>query len=127
MPRSTRESPRDTVRSHGDRSRGWVAALGAALVAGGALLGVAHAQSSVRVEVRSPGNSPAEGRVSLTPDGASAPSHTCQTHAGECTMAGVPGGRYVVRLDPADGSVPPDARVVVIPPSGSVTLRVSTH
>lgn len=127
MPRSTRESPRDTQRSRGERGRGGVAALGAVLVAGVVVVGVAHAQSSVRVEVRSPGNTPAEGRVSLTPDGASTPSHTCQTHAGECTMAGVVGGRYVVRLEPADDGVPPDARVVVIPPSGSVTLRVSTH
>jgi hypothetical protein len=88
---------------------------------------LAYAQSSVSVEVRTPANTPAEGRVSLTPDGASAPTHTCETHAGSCTMAGVPGGRYVVRLVPADGSAPPEPRVVVIPPAGTATLRVSTH
>ncbi len=88
---------------------------------------LAHAQAAVTVEVRAPDGSPADGQVSLTPEGASAPSHRCQTRAGACTMTGVAGGRYLVRLQPGGGSEPPEPRMVMIPPAGSATLRVSTH
>lgn len=124
MRRSSSE-PSDTQSPHVPRRVALWTAVAVALAAvwGGA----AQAQSSVSVEVRAPGGTSAEGSVTLTPDGATTPSHRCNTRAGVCTVTGVPGGRYVVRLTPTDGSEPPEPRVVVIPPSGSVTLRVSTH
>lgn len=88
---------------------------------------LAAAQAAVVVEVRAPSGAPAEGRVTLAPESGQGPSYQCQTHAGNCTISGVAGGRYVVRLEPAAGGEPPEPRRVLIPPSGSVTLRVSTH
>lgn len=89
--------------------------------------GLALAQAAVAVEVRSPSGAAAEGRVSLTSEGTPSASYTCQTQAGRCTIQGVPGGSYVVRFQPADGGEAPEPRRVMIPPSGSATLRVSTH
>lgn len=92
-----------------------------------ALPALAYAQAQVTVEVRNPGGSPADGVVSLTPEGSEEPTHRCTTRGGSCSMTGVPGGRYVVRLRPTVGGDAPDPRPVFIPPAGSVTLRVSTR
>lgn len=86
----------------------------------------AAAQASVTAEVREANGAPAEGRVTLTADQGGG-AYTCETRGGSCSISGVPGGRYVLRFDPRIGGEPPAARVVVIPPGGAVTLRVSAH
>jgi hypothetical protein len=89
------------------------------------VVSVALAQARVTVEIRSPGGVIADGEITLTPS-AGGTAITCRTVAGTCELADVPGGMYVATLQPTSGE-PPPARTVVIPPSGRVTLRVSTH
>jgi hypothetical protein len=84
----------------------------------------AAAQATVVVQVRTPDGEPAEGKVTLVPKG-EGQRHQCTTREGKCSMEGVPGGSYEVRLEPADGKAPPP-RKVMIPPSGKATLIVST-
>ena len=83
------------------------------------------AQAAVSVEVRGPDGSHVDGRVTLTPS-AGGEGRSCTTQRGDCRLAGVPGGRYVVTFQPASGEAPAP-RNVMIPPSGTVTLRVSAR
>jgi hypothetical protein len=86
---------------------------------------VAFAQAFVVVEVRTPDGATADGVLTLKHQESGA-TYTCTTHGGTCRIEGVPGGLYQAVLRPADGP-PPPSRQVMIPPSGSVTLRVSTR
>jgi hypothetical protein len=86
---------------------------------------VAFAQARVVVEVRSPGGIIADGELTLTAQEGGG-TFSCATIAGTCELSGVPGGVYTASLRPTNGA-PPAPRTVVIPPSGRVTLRVSTQ
>lgn len=99
----------------------------AAIVAGVLALGVARsasAQATVQVQVRTPDGKVANGKVVLEGRGEER-RYSCTTREGKCSIEGVPGGRYEVRLEPRSGEAPPP-RKVMIPPSGEVTLIVST-
>lgn len=86
---------------------------------------LASAQAQVRVEVRAGDGASHDGRVTLT--SSSGQVSTCETHGGSCVLSGVPGGSYTLRFVPDEGGDPPEPRTVMIPPAGSVTLRVSPH
>lgn len=86
---------------------------------------LALAQAAVRVEVRDSDGTSRDGRVSLTAE--SGAVATCETRGGSCVLTGVAGGRYVLRFEATEGGDPPEPRSVMIPPSGSVTLRVSSR
>lgn len=86
---------------------------------------IAFAEALVVVEVRTPAGAAAEGTVVLAPLGEGA-THRCTTKAGTCQMEKVPGGRYTVTVEPTAGDAPAP-RKVVIPPSGRVSLIVSTR
>ena len=82
---------------------------------------VAFAEALVQVKVR---GATAEGQVTLTAvDGGQ--TYTCETSGRECRIDGVPGGRYRVTFRPERG---PSSRATnaMIPPSGTVTLFVSS-
>lgn len=85
----------------------------------------AFADALVVVEVRTPAGEPAEGTVVLAPVGEGA-TRRCTTSAGTCQLENVPGGRYTVTVEPREGEAPAP-RKVVIPPSGRVSLIVSTR
>src|SRR5690242_750700 len=89
------------------------------------LASIAAAQARVVVEVRNPGGAAGDGEITLTPEGGGR-SYSCRTQQGSCEIVDVPGGTYVATLRPEQGE-PPSPRTVVIPPSGRVTLRVSTR
>ena len=95
-----------------------------AVVAGGVLHAEgARADAEVSVEVSAgTGRSPA-ARVTLAPSGGG-PSASCTTSAGRCRLPGVAGGRYVVTAQPRDGGRAPLPRPVLIPDSGTATVRV---
>ncbi|MFW6087124.1 MAG: hypothetical protein ACODAG_07970 [Myxococcota bacterium] len=101
--------------------------LTAALTLG--LLGVpvatAQADATVVVEVRASEGEPPDGEVTLVGQG-SEHRYSCTTEDGACEMDGVAGGRYEVRFEPEEGEAPPP-RKAMIPPSGRVTLIVSTR
>ncbi len=86
---------------------------------------VALAQARVVVEVRTPAGAHADGHVTLMrkDDGR---TFSCTTRGGTCRIAGVPGGLYMAILEPTQGRKPP-TRQVMIPPGGTVTLRVATR
>jgi hypothetical protein len=86
---------------------------------------VALAQSRVIVEVRTPSGEAPDGKVTLEPVGGGK-SYSCTTTRGECTLEGVPGGRYLATLTPKEGEAPAPRRVM-IPPSGEVTVHVPTR
>jgi hypothetical protein len=92
----------------------------AVLVAAGA----ARAEALVVVQLRNAAGAPADGKVILETD---AGQHVadCTTHAGTCEMSGVPGGSYKARIEPRTGKAP-KPRSVMIPPTGKVSLIVST-
>lgn len=99
----------------------------AALLAVGLAFAIARpaqAQASVHVQVRTAAGKVADGKVILQGH-ADGHRYTCTTAAGACRIDGVPGGSYEVRLEPKKGHAPPP-RKVMIPPSGEVTLIVST-
>ena len=84
-----------------------------------------QAEALVQVKLRDAKNQPAEGEVTIKPLSGEGASHSCKTSAGACDIAGVPGGRYEVSVKPASGAAPP-TRKIMIPPSGKVSLIVST-
>lgn len=94
----------------------------AALTLGWAPL--AAADALVEVELRDAGGKPADGEVRLEDASGKAVAH-CTTKAGRCEMAAVPGGSYKARVTPQDGT-PPKPKSVMIPPSGKVSLIIST-
>lgn len=85
---------------------------------------VALADATVDVKVRDSAGHPADGQVTLRAKAGSA-SFSCTTHAGTCQIANVPGGQYVATLQPAQGEAPAP-RTVMIPPSGTAQLIIST-
>ena len=87
---------------------------------------LAAADALVVVEVRTPDNQPADGRVILRSRSGEGPEHSCTTTNGQCRIDAVPGGRYIVRFEPAGGP-PPPPQSAMIPPEGRVTLRVSSR
>ena len=87
---------------------------------------LAFADALVVVQVRTPDNEPANGRVVLRSRSGEGPEHSCTTTEGECRIDAVPGGRYVVHFEPAEGESPPP-QSAMIPPEGRVTLRVSSR
>jgi hypothetical protein len=86
---------------------------------------VAFAQAFVVVEVRTPEGGVADGVLTLMHQ-QNGTTYACTTHEGTCRIEGVPGGLYMAILRLNQGP-PPPTRQVMIPPSGSVTLRVSTR
>lgn len=102
--------------------------LGAALALGATLFVArpALAEALVVVEVRTAEGEPADGRVVLRPRGGDGREHSCTTSNGSCRITGVPGGRYVVTFEPASGPAPAP-RNAMIPPEGTVTLRVAAR
>lgn len=100
--------------------------LAAPLAALVALPSVAFADALVVVQVRTPDNEPANGRVVLRSRSGEGPEHSCTTTDGECRIDAVPGGRYVVHFEPVSGE-PPPPQSAMIPPQGRVTLRVSSR
>ncbi len=87
---------------------------------------IAFAEALVIVQVRTPDNEPADGRVVLRSRSGEGPEHSCTTTDGECRIDAVPGGRYVVHFEPAAGEAP-EPQNAMIPPQGRVTLRVSSR
>jgi hypothetical protein len=80
---------------------------------------LARAEATVLVEVRPP----AEGTVTITPNAPGSRSYSCTVTAGQCTIAGVPGGMATVRFQPTTGAAPPP-HSVMIAPTGNVRLTV---
>ncbi len=99
------------------------------ILCGALLLGlfgnVAFAEATVTVQVRNQNGSPADGTVVLTGASGGSASFSCQTHAGTCQIAGVPGGMHTVTFRPSSGPAPAP-RTVMIAPNGSVSLIVSS-
>lgn len=85
----------------------------------------ALAQSRVIVEVRTPEGDVADGKVTLEAV-KGGERHSCTTTRGRCVLEGVPGGKYMAKLEPAKGEAPAPRRVM-IPPSGEVTVHVPTR
>lgn len=90
------------------------------------LVPTAFAEALVVVQVRTPDNEPANGRVVLRARNGEGPEHSCTTTDGECRIDAVPGGRYVVHFEPTEGEAPAP-QSAMIPPQGRVTLRVSSR
>lgn len=88
-------------------------------------MATARADATVVVEVRSPDGEPSDGVVTLVGQGTEH-RYSCTTEKGSCKMDEVAGGRYEVRFEPEEGEAPPP-RKAMIPPSGRVTLIVSTR
>jgi hypothetical protein len=94
----------------------------AALTLGWASLAAADAQ--VAVELRDADGKPADGEVRLE-DAAGKAVASCKTQGGRCEMSAVPGGNYKAEVTP-DSGTPPKPKSVMIPPSGKVSLIMST-
>jgi hypothetical protein len=91
------------------------------------MLGVAHtarAEALVAVQLKDAHGKSADGTVTLL-DPQGKPIASCQAHGGSCEMKNVPGGKYSVTVKPAQGEGP-KPRKVMIPPSGKVTLVVTS-
>ena len=104
--------------------------LGALVLVPLALPATTLADALVHVEVRAESGGSADGTVTLRPRGSegdeNAPSYSCTTDGGSCSIDGVPGGRYQATFTPRGGEAQAP-RSVMIPPSGTVRLRVSAH
>ena len=84
----------------------------------------AFAEATVSVELKDAKGASADGEVSLyTKAGERVAS--CTTQAGRCEMSAVPGGMYEARVAPKKGAAP-KPHSVMIPPSGTAKLIVST-
>ncbi len=123
VPATNRDRPRPTPTARRRARAVFFALLGA--LAGPFGAGVAYAQASVVVEVRTPDGRTADGEVTLMrqDDGR---TFSCTTQNGTCRIAAVPGGLYMAILEPTTGERPP-TRQVMIPPSGTATLHVATR
>ncbi|MEZ4286773.1 MAG: hypothetical protein R3A47_01210 [Polyangiales bacterium] len=91
-----------------------------------ALASTGLAQATVHVEVAGADGKSTDGQVELNSVGESSKSYSCATSGGQCEIAGVPGGRYMMVFSPKKGSNR-IARKVMIPPTGRVTLKVAAH
>lgn len=88
---------------------------------------VAFADALVIVEVATPEGEVANGTVELTPKSGEGPTVSCETKDGKCEIDAVAGGLYQAKLVLSDGKKGPKPKTVMIPPSGRVTLHVSTQ
>jgi hypothetical protein len=92
-----------------------------------ATLGVAHtarAEALVAVRLKDAHGKSADGTVTLL-DAEGKAVASCEARGGSCEMKNVPGGKYSVTVKPAQGDGP-KPRKVMIPPSGKVTLVVTS-
>jgi hypothetical protein len=87
-------------------------------------VGVALADASVSVTLKGKDGQPVDGKVILSAT-AGAVLGTCMTEAGRCEIGGVPGGNHVVTVEPKQGAAP-KPRKVMIPPTGKVSLVVTS-
>lgn len=97
--------------------------LAAAFLAAPLVPSMARADAVVVVQVRDAQGRPAEGTVTLASGGR---SFQCTTTSGSCTLSGVPGGMFSVTVTPRGGGASPPPTTAMIPPSGRVSLIVST-
>jgi hypothetical protein len=89
------------------------------------LASVALADALVVVNVRDGAGRPVEGHVSLTAE-VGGQTYGCQTQGGKCEIPKVPGGSYKASVVPSGSTQATPPRAVMIPPSGKVSLIVST-
>ncbi|MCB9629199.1 MAG: carboxypeptidase regulatory-like domain-containing protein [Sandaracinaceae bacterium] len=83
------------------------------------------ADALVNVEVRSEAGQPVDGVVVLQAR-AGGQVFQCTTAGGSCRIDNVPGGQYTATFTPAGGSAQAP-RTVMIPPAGTVSLRVAAR
>lgn len=91
------------------------------------MLGVVHtvrAEALVAVQLKDAHGKSADGTVTLL-DAEGKAVASCEARKGACVMKNVPGGKYSVTVKPAQGEGP-RPRKVMIPPSGKVTLVVTS-
>lgn len=89
------------------------------------LVSVVMADALVVVNVRNGAGEPADGKVTLVAQ-AGGKTCSCQTREGKCEIPAVVGGNYTVSVVPNGSDQPTAPRAVMIPPSGKVSLIVST-
>jgi hypothetical protein len=77
----------------------------------------ASADAVVRVKV----HGAEEGQVKLSGEGG---TFTCTISQGSCTIASVPGGRYVAVFKPRGGEAT-SPKKVMIPPNGTADLHIT--
>src|SRR5262245_35933961 len=107
------------------RSAGWFGILLAAGAAGVfAAAQTARADALVAVQLKDTHGRSADGTVTLL-DAEGKPVASCEARGGSCEMKNVAGGKYSVTVKPASGEEP-RPRKVMIPPSGKVTLVVTS-
>lgn len=102
-----------------------LSALGLWVVVAALFATVALADAVVTVNVRDGAGQPADGKVTLTAD-AGGQTYSCQTQNGTCQIPKVPGGNYKASVVPNGSTQATAPRGVMIPPSGKVSLIVST-
>lgn len=100
-----------------------VAAL-ALLLSLASITSVALADALVNVQVRSEGGAPVDGVVVLRSRANAETTYQCTTSQGDCHMDNVPGGQYTATFTPTGGASQAP-RTVMIPPAGTVSLRVA--
>ncbi|HKU40958.1 MAG TPA: hypothetical protein VJR89_22505 [Polyangiales bacterium] len=100
--------------------------MGILLAAGGSgLVSMpARADALVAVQLKDAHGRSADGTVTLL-DAEGKPVASCEARGGSCEMKNVAGGKYWVTVKPVSGEEP-KARKVMIPPSGKVTLVVTS-
>ena len=86
--------------------------------------GTARADALVAVQLKDPQGQSADGTVSLV-DAEGKTVASCEARQGACEMKNVAGGKYSVTVKPVKGDAP-KPRKVLIPPSGKVTLVVTS-
>ncbi len=85
---------------------------------------VALADALVNVQVRSGSGDPVDGVVVLVSRANAEATYQCTTSRGDCHMDNVPGGQYTATFTPTGGASQAP-RTVMIPPAGTVSLRVA--
>jgi hypothetical protein len=78
------------------------------------------------VEVRSEAGQPVDGVVVLQARGDAGGTYQCTTSNGNCRISSVPGGQYTATFTPTGGAAQAP-RSVMIPPAGTVSLRVAAR
>lgn len=84
-----------------------------------------QADALVNVEVRSEAGHPVDGVIVLQARGSDT-TYQCTTSGGTCRIESVPGGQYVATFTPRGGEAQAP-RSVMIPPAGTVSLRVAAR
>lgn len=85
---------------------------------------VALADALVNVQVRSESGTPVDGLVVLRSRANAETTYQCTTNQGDCHMDNIPGGQYTATFTPTGGASQAP-RTVMIPPAGTVSLRVA--